>query len=64
MRKMKKLTLGRETLRALDPNAVAQAAGGTGLTFSCACSGTPWFSAGCPHAGTNNSCERGTCHEN
>ncbi len=62
MRKMKKLTLGRETLRTLEPAALGPVGGGTGLTFSCACSGTPYFSVGCPRAGTNNSCE--ICYEN
>lgn len=67
MRKMKKLTLGRETLRALDAEAIQRAAGGypplTGggcaVSLTCGGSVTCPASYGCTEL---NSCQ--ICHQN
>jgi natural product precursor len=61
MKKTRKLSLHKETLRALDPETLAEVAGGTNLTIPCQ------FSASCATAcggcaGTNNSCR--ICYEN
>jgi hypothetical protein len=64
MKKTRKLSLHKETLRALDPESLVEGRGGytAFCTYTCYCGGSNGCAVTNGCAGTNNSC--GICHEN